>query len=234
MLLAIEDLVVRYGGAEIIDNISMHIDNGEIVTLIGNNGAGKTTLLRTLSGLKKSAAGKISFNGKNIDCLKPQDIVRAGLSQVPEGRGLFQYMSVYENLLLGAFTRKNRDEIQKDIERIYGHFPRLEERKKQKAQTLSGGEQQMLAIACGLMADPKLLLLDEPSIGLAPIVVLEIGRIITEINRSGTAVLLVEQNARLALDIADRCYVMETGRIVLAGRSDELANSEQVKKAYLC
>ena len=234
MLLEVEALVVCYGGAQIVSDIGLKLYVDEIVTLIGNNGAGKTTLLRTLSGLKRPAAGRIIFNGQQIDCMKPQDIVRAGLSQVPEGRGLFPYMSVYDNLLLGAFTRKDRHKIKTDIDRIYEYFPRLIERKGQLAQTLSGGEQQMLAIACGLMANPKLLLLDEPSIGLAPIVVLEIGRIINEINKSGTGVLLVEQNAKLALDISHRCYVLETGKIVLSGESSELAQSEQVKKAYLC
>ena len=232
MILAIEDLTVQYGGAKIVKGVSMHIHEGEIVTLIGNNGAGKTTLLRTISGLKAPAQGEIIFRNEKINTLRPQDIVRKGLLLVPEGRGLFPFMSVYENLILGGFTRNDRNEMKKDLLSQYERFPRLKERSKQKAQTLSGGEQQMLAIACGLMADPKLLMLDEPSIGLSPIMVQEISNIVCHINQKGTSVLLVEQNAKLALDISDRCYVLETGKIVLSGNSKELMQSEEVKKAY--
>ena len=233
MLLAIDNLTVRYDGAKIIKEISMHVNLGEIITLIGNNGAGKTTILRAISGLISIDNGDIYFDNELLNNIKAQDIVRKGLLQVPESRGLFPHMSVYENLLLGAFTRNARNEIIKDIGNVFNHFPRLNERSKQKAETLSGGEQQMLAIACGLMANPKLLLLDEPSIGLSPLMVQEISNIVCDINQKGTSVLLVEQNAKLALEIADRCYVLETGKIVLSGNSEELMQSEEIKKAYL-
>lgn len=233
MLFEIKDLKVRYEGAEVIKGISLNLESGEIVTLIGSNGAGKTTALRTISGLKAPFAGEIWFDGKRIDSYLPQDIVKMGITQVPQGRGLFPYMSVSENLRLGAFLRKDKDKIKKDLTDVLEHFPRLNERSRQQAGTLSGGEQQMLAIATALMSKPRLLLLDEPSSGLSPIMVQEIGKIVTDINKGGTTVLLVEQNARLALRLANRGYVMETGSIVLQGDAKELLKSEHVKKAYL-
>ncbi len=233
MLIHIEDIKVHYGGAEIIKGISLDIGEGEIVTLIGSNGAGKTTVLRTISGLKGSSSGDILYDGKSIIQMSPQDIVRAGISLVPEGRGLFQYMSVSENLNIGAYVRNDKKAIIDDLEILYDSFPVLKSRSKQKAGTLSGGEQQMLAIACALMARPELLLLDEPSTGLSPLMVNEIGKIIKEVHQKGTTVLLVEQNARLALGLSMRGYVMETGLIALEGNSIALQNSEHVKKAYL-
>ena len=233
MLIHIEDIKVHYGGAEIIKGISLDIGEGEIVTLIGSNGAGKTTVLRTISGLKGSSSGDILYDGKSITQMSPQDIVRAGISLVPEGRGLFQYMSVSENLNIGAYVRNDKKAIIDDLEILYDSFPVLKSRSKQKAGTLSGGEQQMLAIACALMARPELLLLDEPSTGLSPLMVNEIGKIIKEVHQKGTTVLLVEQNARLALGLSMRGYVMETGLIALEGNSIALQNSEHVKKAYL-
>jgi branched-chain amino acid transport system ATP-binding protein len=233
MLFEIKDLKVRYEGAEVLKGISLELEDGEIVTLIGSNGAGKTTTLRTISGLKTPDAGEIWFEGRRIDQMSPQDIVRMGIIHVPQGRGLFPYMSVSENLKLGAFLRKDRDEINKDLEGLLEHFPRLKERSHQQAGTLSGGEQQMLAIACALVGNPKLLLLDEPSSGLSPLMVREIGRIVSDINQIGTSVLLVEQNARLALRLAHRGYVLETGNIILQGMAKELIQNELVKKAYL-
>jgi branched-chain amino acid transport system ATP-binding protein len=233
MALEIRDLRVSYSGAEVLKGISLTVAHGEIVTLIGSNGAGKTTTLRAMSGLKRPAGGEIWFDGKRIDGILPQGIVQMGIIHVPEGRGLFPFMSVSENLKLGAFLRKDRSEVSKDMLQVLHHFPRLRERGKQQAGTLSGGEQQMLAIACALMGRPSLLLLDEPSSGIAPIVVQEIGNAIADINRSGTSILLVEQNARLALGLASRGYVLETGSIVLEGMARELANSEHVKRAYL-
>jgi branched-chain amino acid transport system ATP-binding protein len=233
MALEIASLRVSYGGATILKGVSLTVMPGEIVTLIGSNGAGKTTTLRVISGLKQPEDGEIRFDGKRIDGLPPQAIVRMGIIHVPQGRGLFPYMSVSENLELGAFLRKDRKETGGDIDRVLDRFPRLRERRKQQAGTLSGGEQQMLAIACALMGRPKLLLLDEPSCGLAPIVIEEIGRAITDINESGTATLLVEQNARLALGLAQRGYVLETGSVVLEGDAKDLAGSEHVKRAYL-
>jgi branched-chain amino acid transport system ATP-binding protein len=233
MLFEIKDLRVYYEGAEVIKDISLCVEDGEIVTLIGNNGAGKTTILRTISGLKAASTGEIWFEGRRIDRMLTHDIVRLGLIHVPQGRELFPYMSVLENLNIGAYLRKDKDEIKRGLERVYEHFPVLKERMHQKAGTLSGGEQQMLAIACGLMAEPKLLLLDEPSSGLSPILVNEIGQIVYDINQGGTTILLVEQNAKLALDLADRCYVLETGNIVLSGKAKELMDSQEVKKAYL-
>jgi branched-chain amino acid transport system ATP-binding protein len=233
MLFKIKELRVRYGGAEVLKGISLDLERGEIVTLIGSNGAGKTTTLRTISGLKSPVAGEIWFDNKRIDNLSPQEIVRKGIIHIPQGRGLFSFMTVSENLKLGAFLRKDRVEIDEDLSRLLGHFPRLKERSSQQAGTLSGGEQQMLAIACGLMGRPKLLLLDEPSSGLSPLMVQEIGKVVSDINKSGTNILLVEQNARLALKLATRGYVLETGTIVLDGIAKDLLYSEHVKKAYL-
>ena len=233
MLFEIKELQVHYGGAKIVKAISLYAEEGEIVALIGSNGAGKTTTLRTISGLKGADGGEIWFEGKRIDGMSPQDIVKLGIIHIPQDRNLFPYMSVSENLKLGAFLRKDGDKINKDLANILNHFPRLGERSRQQAGTLSGGEQQMLAIACALMGNPKLLLLDEPSSGLSPILVQEIGKVIADINQGGTTVLLVEQNARLALRLAHRGYVLETGNIVLQGDAKELLGSEHVKRAYL-
>jgi branched-chain amino acid transport system ATP-binding protein len=233
MLFEVKDLKVRYEGAEVIKGISLNLEAGEIVTLIGSNGAGKTTTLRTISGLKAPFAGEIWFEGKRIDSCSPQDIVKMGITQVPQDRGLFPYMSVAENMRLGAYLRRDKEAVLKDMAGVLEHFPRLKERSHQQAGTLSGGEQQMLAIATALMSNPRLLLLDEPSTGLSPILVREIGKIIVDINKRGTSILLVEQNARLALKLANRGYVMETGAIALSGAAQELQYSEHVKKAYL-
>jgi len=233
MLFDIKDLKVSYGGAEALKGISLEVEEGEIVTLIGSNGAGKTTTLRTISGLERPTSGEIWFEGRRIDQISPQDIVRAGIIHVPQGRELFPFMSVSENLKLGAFLQRDRVKIKKDLGNLLEYFPRLKERSRQQAGTLSGGEQQMLAIACALMGNSRLLLLDEPSSGLSPIMVKEIGKIVLDINQRGTSILLVEQNARLALGLAHRGYVLETGAIVVQGSAKELLRSEHVKKAYL-
>ncbi|MFJ5621707.1 ABC transporter ATP-binding protein [Peribacillus loiseleuriae] len=232
-MLKVEDIHVYYGNIHALKGVSLEINEGEIVTLIGANGAGKSTLLKTISGLLKPKQGKIVFEGKQIAAKAAQTIVKQGISHVPEGRRVFANMTVGENLELGAFLRKDKKGIKQDMEMVYDLFPRLLERLKQQAGTLSGGEQQMLAMGRALMAKPRLLLLDEPSMGLAPLLVKTIFRIIEEINVTGTTVLLVEQNANLALSIADRAYVMETGRIVLSGNAEELTSSEKVKMAYL-
>ena len=232
-MLKVEDINVYYGNIQALKGISFHIDEGEIVTLIGANGAGKSTLLKTVSGLLKPKQGQIIYQGKSISGKAAQGIVKQGISHVPEGRRVFANMSVEENLQLGAYLRRDRVGIKEDMEKVFDLFPRLNERLKQPAGTLSGGEQQMLAMGRALMAKPKLLLLDEPSMGLAPLLVKTIFRIIEEINASGTTILLVEQNAHLALSIANRAYVVETGRIVLSGSADELTSSEKVKMAYL-
>jgi branched-chain amino acid transport system ATP-binding protein len=233
MLLDIKDLKVFYDGASIIKGISLKVDKGEIVTIIGNNGAGKTTTLRVISGLKRADAGEIWFDGERVDRMSPQDIVRLGICHVPQGRDLFQYMSVEENLRLGAYLRKDRVQIAMDLKNMFGHFPILGKRKNQKAGTLSGGEQQMLAIAIALMGRPKLLLMDEPSAGLSPMMVDELSETIKEINDVGTSILLVEQNAELALRLAKRGYVLETGNILLEGNTENLVNNEIVRRAYL-
>jgi branched-chain amino acid transport system ATP-binding protein len=233
VLLEVKDLISAYDGAQICKSISFYVAEGETVTLIGANGAGKTTCLRTVSGLKRVQSGEIRFLGRRIDRLPPQAIVRLGLVQVPEGRALFPHMSVIENLKLGAYLRKDKEQINADLETVFQSFPRLNERKKQIARTLSGGEQQMLAIAAALMGKPKLLLLDEPSSGLSPRMVDEIGQIVRRIRESGTSIFLVEQNARLALELSDRGYVIEVGRIVLEGSGKELSTNEMVRKSYL-
>lgn len=233
MLLEVKNLRVHYGGVEALRGVSLVVEEGEIVTLIGSNGAGKSTTLRTISGLKNPTNGEVWFEGKRIDRCQPQDIVRMGVSHVPEGRTAFPYMTVLENLRLGAFLRNDRREIDKDLEELFEHFPVLRERKGQTARTLSGGEQQMLVIARALMGRPRLLLLDEPSLGLSPTMVQEIGKIVLGINQRGTTLLLVEQNARLALRLAHRGYVIETGSIVLEGGGKDLLYSDHVKKAYL-
>ena len=232
-MLEINDINVYYGAIHAIKGISLTVDEGEIVTLIGANGAGKSTTLRTISGLLKPKTGEINFLGKNIAGMPAHKIVREGISQVPEGRRIFAEMSVLENLELGAFTRDDKAEIQSDMEMVFQRFPRLKERISQQAGTLSGGEQQMLAMGRALMSRPKLLLLDEPSMGLAPLLIREIFSIIVDINKTGTTVLLVEQNANMALSIANRAYVLETGRITLSGDAKELAASEDIRKAYL-
>ena len=233
MLLDLQGISVHYEKVEVLKSISMGIEEGEIVTLIGANGAGKTTTLRVISGLKRATAGQILYEGKNIRQTSAQKIVELGIAHVPEGRRVFTNMTVYENLVLGAFSRKNKNEIEKDLEERYRQFPRLKERRKQQAGSLSGGEQQMVAIARALMAKPKLMLLDEPTMGLAPLVVRLVADIIREINQNGVSVLLVEQNARVALRLAEKGYVMETGSIVVQGASKEIRDNEHVKQAYL-
>ncbi|WP_066320083.1 ABC transporter ATP-binding protein [Bacillus sp. FJAT-29814] len=232
-MLKVNNINVFYGNIQALKGISLEVKEGEIVTLIGANGAGKSTLLKTLSGLLKPKSGTIEYLGGTISALAPQAIVKAGISHVPEGRRVFSNMSVEENLELGAYTRKDTSGIRKDMEKVYELFPRLLERRKQLSGTLSGGEQQMLAMGRAIMAKPKLLLLDEPSMGLAPLMVKQIFNIIEQINQTGTTVLLVEQNANMALSVADRAYVIETGRIEIAGSAAELQASEDIKKAYL-
>lgn len=232
-MLKVEKLNVHYGVIHALKDVSMEVKEGEIVSLIGANGAGKTTLLQTISGLLKKTSGEVMFLGKSMNKVSAKNIVKEGITQVPEGRHIFPGMSVYENLLMGAYLRKDKDGIKVDLQDIYQRFPILEKRSSQDASTLSGGEQQMLAMGRALMARPKILLLDEPSMGLAPILVKEIFNIIKDINEKGTTVLLVEQNAKMALSIADRAYVMETGNIVMTGTGAELVNSPEIQKAYL-
>ncbi len=232
-MLEIKDLNVHFGVIQALKGISLTVGDGEIVTLIGANGAGKTTTLRTVSGLKKPTSGSILLDGKDITHTSPRDRVKLGMSQVPEGRRVFPGMTVLENLELGAYLRRDRAGIAQDLKMVYERFPRLADRKRQAAGTLSGGEQQMLAMGRALMSRPKILFLDEPSMGLAPLLVQEIFDIIQDINRSGTTILLVEQNASMALQVANRAYVMETGSIVLSGTGEELSRSDDIKKAYL-
>ncbi len=230
-LLEVRDLRAGYGAILAVKGISLHVEEGEIVTLIGSNGAGKSTTLRAISGVIRPRSGQVTFDGRRIDRLPPHAIVRLGLSHVPEGRGIFHSLSVYENLLMGAYTRG--DALHQDLERVYRLFPRLQERLRQPGGTLSGGEQQMLAIGRALMARPRLLLLDEPSMGLSPVLVETIFETIQAIRREGATVLLVEQNALMALEIADRAYVLESGEITLAGTGAELARDDSVRRAYL-
>jgi branched-chain amino acid transport system ATP-binding protein len=232
-LLALDDVHTFYGTIEAIKGISLEVYEGEIVTLIGANGAGKSTTLRSIQGINKPKRGRILFNGTDIVGHPPHEIVRLGISQSPEGRRLFARMTVLENLEMGAFQRQDRSGVREDVERVFGLFPRLAERRGQKAGTLSGGEQQMCAMGRALMARPKLLLLDEPSMGLAPVLVERIFEIITEINQQGTTILLVEQNALMALDIAKRGYVLETGAVALTDDAASLRTNERVRKAYL-
>ena len=232
-MLKVENLSVHYGMIQAVRDVSFEVNEGEVVSLIGANGAGKTTILRTISGLVRPSAGKIEFLGHEIQKVPAQKIVAAGLSQVPEGRHVFPGLTVLENLEMGAFLKTNRDENQANLKKVFSRFPRLEERKNQDAATLSGGEQQMLAMGRALMSTPKLLLLDEPSMGLAPLFIQEIFDIIQDIQKQGTTVLLIEQNANKALSIADRGYVLETGNIVLSGTGKELLASDEVRKAYL-
>ena len=232
-MLKVTDLKVNYGVIQAIKGISFEVNQGEVIALIGANGAGKTTILHTITGLIAPKAGTIEFEDKNITKVPAHKIVSLGMAHVPEGRRVFAELSVYENLILGAYTRKDKSEIADTIQKVYKRFPRLEERKTQLAGTLSGGEQQMLAMGRALMSNPKIILMDEPSMGLSPIFVNEIFDIIKEVSAGGTTVLLVEQNAKKALSIADRAYVLETGKIVLDGKADVLLNDDSIKKAYL-
>ena len=232
-VLRLEDVHTYYGSIHALKGVSIEVREGEIVTLIGANGAGKSTTLRSVNGLNHPREGSIRFQGRDITNAPPHQIVKMGIAQSPEGRRLFPHMSVYENLEMGAFQRADRRNIKEDLDRVYDLFPRLQERRSQKAGTLSGGEQQMCAIGRALMARPKLLMLDEPSMGLAPIFVERIFEIVKEINEQGTTILLVEQNALMALDAADRGYVLETGEIALADEAKALRENEQVRKAYL-
>ena len=230
-MLKVDNINVYYGSIHAIKNVSLEVNEGEIVTLIGANGAGKSTVLKTISGLLRTKTGGISFMGQGIASLAPHKIVERGLAQVPEGRRIFLQMSVQDNLEMGAYTRTGA--IEHDLEEVFSRFPRLLERRKQVAGTLSGGEQQMLAMGRALMSRPKLLMLDEPSMGLAPILVEQIFDIISELNKAGTTILLVEQNAQMALSIADRAYVLETGGIAISGTGKELSESDEIRKAYL-
>lgn len=232
-MLEVRDLEVNYGSINAIKKISFDVNEGEVIALIGANGAGKTTTLHTITGLLKAKSGSVLFEGKELLKTPPHKIVEMGMAHVPEGRRIFQQLTVYKNLTLGAFTRKDKGAIEETLQMVYSKFPRLEERKKQIAGTLSGGEQQMLAMGRALMSKPKIVLMDEPSMGLSPLFVAEVFKIIEEIRASGTTVLLVEQNAKKALEIADRAYVLETGKIVLSGDAKELMNNDSVKKAYL-
>lgn len=232
-MLAVDDLSVSYGAIRALQNVSCRVEQGEIVALIGANGAGKSTLLNTISGIVPSQSGSISFNGVDITRMPAHRIVAAGISQVPEGRRVFAGMSVLENLEIGAYIVSSKKETLQRLERVFALFPRLAERRKQPARTLSGGEQQMLSMGRALMSGPRLLLLDEPSMGLAPMLVEKIFEIIVEINRGGTTIMLVEQNASMALSVAKRAYVLETGSIVLSGVADELAKDPEVRRAYL-
>ncbi|MDX9802227.1 MAG: ABC transporter ATP-binding protein [Spirochaetia bacterium] len=232
-MLKIENLSVHYGGIHALQGIDFEVPDGRIVTLIGANGAGKSTTLKAISGLVKSSSGTITWNGENLSSLMTRNIVMKGVVLVPEGRRVFPNLTVDENLTLGAFARNDRPAIASDREKVFSLFPRLKERMKQKAGTLSGGEQQMLAVARALMTRPRLLMMDEPSLGLAPLIVKMIFEIIKEINREGTTVLLIEQNAKAALEVADRGYVLETGRITLTGTGKELLSDDRVRSAYL-
>ena len=232
-MLKVTDLQVYYGVIQPLKGISFEVNEGEVIALIGANGAGKTTILHTVTGLINQKAGKIEFEGKDISHTPAYKIVAEGMAHVPEGRRVFAELSVYDNLMMGAYTRKDKKEIAETLAMVYKRFPRLEERKKQMAGTLSGGEQQMLAMGRALMSKPKIILMDEPSMGLSPIFVNEIFEIIKAVSASGTTVLLVEQNAKKALSIADRAYVLETGKIILEGDAKVLMNDERVKKAYL-
>lgn len=232
-MLKVENLVVAYGGIEALKGISLEVPEGKIVTLIGANGAGKSTLLRSIIGLVKPGAGEISYEGKNITGLNSQKVVQTGITLVPEGRRVFPNLTVLENLKIGAYLRNDKEGIEKDIRWIYDLFPRLEERSWQMAGTLSGGEQQMLAVGRALMSRPKVLMMDEPSLGLAPLVIKDIFKIIQEINNKGMTILLIEQNANMALKIADIAYVLETGRITMTGTGKELLENPEIKAAYL-
>lgn len=232
-MLEIKDLEVFYGMIQAIKGVSFEVNEGEVIALIGANGAGKTTILHTITGLLTPKKGQVIFEGQDITKVPAHKIVSLGMAHVPEGRRVFSHLTVYQNLKMGAYTRKDKDEIEKTLETVYKRFPRLEERKNQIAGTLSGGEQQMLAMGRALMSHPRIILMDEPSMGLSPILVNEIFDIIQSVSASGTTVLLVEQNAKKALSIADRAYVLETGNIVMSGDATELMNDDSIKKAYL-
>lgn len=232
-MLEVKGLQVYYGVIQALKDVSFEVNQGEVIALIGANGAGKTTTLHTLTGLLPAKAGSIYFEGEDITKMPAHKIVEKGIAHVPEGRRVFADLTVYENLIMGAYTRKDKKEIAENLENVYKRFPRLKERKNQKAGTMSGGEQQMLAMGRALMSNPKMIVMDEPSMGLSPIFVNEIFDIIEKVSASGTTVLLVEQNAKKALSIADRAYVLETGKIVLSGDANELMNDDSIKKAYL-
>lgn len=232
-MLKIENLNVHYGGIHALRGIDIHVEEGKIISLIGANGAGKSTTLRSIMALESPSKGTITYSGKNITPMKTRDIVGDGLVLVPEGRRVFSNLTVKENLILGAYLRKDKEQIAKDIEWVYGLFPRLKEREWQKAGTMSGGEQQMLAVGRALMTKPKLLMMDEPSLGLAPLIIKDIFDIIQEINKQGVTILLIEQNAKAALEISDYGYVLEVGKVVLEGKGSDLLVNEDVKKAYL-
>lgn len=233
MMMEIKDLEVYYGMIQAIKGVSFHVNQGEVIALIGANGAGKTTILHTISGLLSPKSGSVLFEGQDITKVPGHKIVSMGMAHVPEGRRVFAQLTVLQNLKMGAYTRKNKEEIQQTLSNVFARFPRLEERQNQLAGTLSGGEQQMLAMGRALMSHPKLILMDEPSMGLSPIFVNEIFDIIQEVSKGGTTVLLVEQNAKKALSIADRAYVLETGRIVLEGKAADLLQNDSIRKAYL-
>jgi branched-chain amino acid transport system ATP-binding protein len=234
MYFELKNISVHYDKVQALENVTLQLEQGEIVALIGANGAGKTSTLRAITALARSSSGEIWFNGQRIDRLEPAAVVALGISMVPEGRHVYPYMSVKDNLLMGAYLRRDHVEIKNDLERIFQRFPRVKERLKQQAGSLSGGEQQMVVISRALMARPKLLLLDEPSLGLAPMVVRDIARAVVEINRDeGISVILVEQNSRMALKISNRAYALETGRIALAGKSADLLNDDHIRKLYL-
>lgn len=232
-MLEVNDIKVYYGMIQAIKGVSFHVDEGEVIALIGANGAGKTTILHTVSGLLTPKEGTITFEGQDLVKIPEHKIVSMGMAHVPEGRRVFAQLSVLQNLMMGAYTRKDKEEITQTLETVFDRFPRLKERQNQMAGTLSGGEQQMLAMGRALMSHPKIILMDEPSMGLSPIFVNEIFDIIQEVSKSGTTVLLVEQNAKKALSIADRAYVLETGKIVLEGKASDLLNNDSIKKAYL-
>lgn len=232
-MLEIKNLAVAYGGIEALKGISLEVEEGKIVTLVGANGAGKSTMLRSIVGIVKPKSGTITYNGKNLLAEKSHNIVKTGITLVPEGRRIFPDLTVFENLKIGAYTRKNEKEIKRDYEWVFSLFPKLKEREWQLAGTLSGGEQQMLAVGRALMSKPKLLMMDEPSLGLAPLIINDIFNIIKEINKLGVTILLIEQNANAALKIADVGYVMETGRITMKGTGRELLTNEEIRKAYL-
>ncbi len=232
-LLQLNEIQAFYGRVRALQNVSVRVDEGSVVALLGSNGAGKTTTLRVISGLLRPAGGTLEFDGKSVERLRADQLVRLGIGHVPEGRQLFPELTVRENLRIGAYTRSNPREIEQDIQRVFGYFPRLRDRVGQNAGTLSGGEQQMLAIGRALMSRPRLLLLDEPSLGLAPLMVKEIFQIISDIRSSGTTVVLVEQNAHMALHVSDYAYLLETGRVILSDTSDALRHREEVRRAYL-
>lgn len=232
-MLNVENIQVYYGVINAIKGVSFEVNEGEVIALIGANGAGKTTILHTITGLVAPRSGKIMFEGHDLIKTPAHKIISLGMAHVPEGRRIFQQLTVYENLKLGAYTLRSKEKIEQNLSYVYAHFPRLEERRNQVAGTLSGGEQQMLAMGRALMSNPKILLMDEPSMGLSPLLVSEIFKIIREVSKDGTTVLLVEQNAKKALSIADRAYVLETGKIVMHGKADQLANDPRIKAAYL-